>query len=350
MRRAYPRLFRRLIRSIAKKSSHLSPLSPRNSATDSTACTESVQAGNTRSEHSNRLNIEQSNRSEEYAVIDYHGESAWNHVEHWMWPLFTDRWGTLRARLGLPPYPLGDGKRETLLAAAVHAGMLDNREKNAHEIEGVEYVRSYSNPGIDPARLPPVLYLFSKLVVDASPFWPDSVRVCGFVYPSPSLRQGNPDDAIATVEGVSTAGQEFAAQQHVGNKSYRTEAPNARRGRAANIGTAEPLPPEVDAFLCARDDKPLFIGFGSMWNMCPMGYGLACALRTMLLAAKQTGVRCLVALPGIMSGRDEGKDVNDRYPDVGTRELEAATDFVLGEFSTLVARDDLLVSVCVWLH
>ncbi|CAN0528800.1 unnamed protein product, partial [Ectocarpus sp. 12 AP-2014] len=33
-------------------------------------------------------------------------ETAWDHVEHWMWPLFTNRWATFRERLGLDPCPL----------------------------------------------------------------------------------------------------------------------------------------------------------------------------------------------------------------------------------------------------
>jgi len=55
------------------------------------------------------------------------GRVSWREVQHWMWPLFTERWAGFRQeRLGLPPAPLmmplrdGSGGSTALLPRVVH--------------------------------------------------------------------------------------------------------------------------------------------------------------------------------------------------------------------------------------
>ncbi|CAM9102141.1 unnamed protein product [Chrysoparadoxa australica] len=75
----------------------------------------------------------------------------WGCLEHWMWPLYTDRWTPLREQLGLPDLS-------------------------------------------SDATATPLLYLFSPLLVEPSSYWPRSVKVCGYVSPSSpprAARDGN---------------------------------------------------------------------------------------------------------------------------------------------------------------
>ncbi|KAG2490237.1 hypothetical protein HYH03_011361 [Edaphochlamys debaryana] len=75
-------------------------------------------------------------------------------VSHWLWPLFTERWGEWRERLlRLPPLPLHD--RDT----------------------GEPLTRGRLPPA------PPLLYGFSERVVPRPPYWPPSVTLCGFWQP-----------------------------------------------------------------------------------------------------------------------------------------------------------------------
>eukprot|EP00903_Cladosiphon_okamuranus_P017745 g16335.t1 len=105
------------------------------------------------------------------------------------------------------------------------------------------------------------------------------------------------------------------------------------------------LPPDVEAFLSAREERPVYIGFGSMWTMCSPGYRLAFALRVLLVGARQAGSRCMVHLPareaaGVGKGGFEGAETGD-----GSRlaELDAAMDWIWGEFNASAAQNSLLV-------
>ncbi|KAK3258168.1 hypothetical protein CYMTET_32777 [Cymbomonas tetramitiformis] len=75
------------------------------------------------------------------------GEVTWREVDHWMWPLFTERWGAWRQyRLRLPPVPL-------------------------------------TTPIEQGSFLPPpttLLYGLSEILVDPPGYWPGSVATCGF--------------------------------------------------------------------------------------------------------------------------------------------------------------------------
>ncbi|KXZ47822.1 hypothetical protein GPECTOR_32g434 [Gonium pectorale] len=92
-------------------------------------------------------------------------------VQHWMWPLFTERWGDWRAdALGLPPLPL---------------------HRRCDDVGGSDVGGGSGGGGADPVALsveelppaPPLLYGFSGLVVPRPPYWPRSVRLCGFWQP-----------------------------------------------------------------------------------------------------------------------------------------------------------------------
>ena len=283
-----------------------------------------------------------------------------------MWPLFTDRWGDFRERLGLHPCPLHEEQA------------LEPLHKRAGE-EGV----CSSVPGngardtltaVDPGQLPLVLYLFSALVVDRSPFWPDCVRVCGYIFPTPTPTptpapapapapaaaaqpKSSLDPASSPVERQRrNTAQSSGEQSHeVGSKPARAsdqpecdtgiDVDSKPRARAANGGSSG-LPPSVEAFLSAREGRPIYVGFGSMWTMCTPGYRLAFALRVLLLGARQAGSRCMVHLPSregahAEKGGSQGAEMGD-----GNRlaELDSAMGWVLGEFSASAAQDDLLVS------
>ena len=88
---------------------------------------------------------------------------GWRDVEHWMWTLWTERWGDWRAdRLGLPSLPL---------SAAEEAGG-------------------------GAAALPPptpLLYGFSEALVDRPGYWPPAVQVTGFWHAPPDWEAGSAD-------------------------------------------------------------------------------------------------------------------------------------------------------------
>lgn len=243
---------------------------------------------------------------------------------------------------------------------------------------GQEGVRS-SVPGhgardsltaVDPAQLPLVLYLFSPLVVDASPFWPDCVRVCGYLFPTPTP---TPTPTTTTqpksVLGPASSLGERRRQRPVQSSEYQRHQVDSNlnlprasdlpendagvdvgdkpRAACAETGNVSGLPPDVEAFLAAReDDRPIYVGFGSMWTMCSPGYRLAFALRVLLLGARQAGSRYIVHLPAREAaaageGGFQGADGGDISR---LAELGSAMDWVLGEFSASAAQDDLLVS------
>lgn len=322
MRRSYPRLFRRLIRPLVKRSYGLptvplpSPESVLPHASTPSSATATIDSV-----------VEKGECGEKYAArCSERDETAWNHVEHWMWPLFTDQWSAFRARLGLHPCPLAN---EDTPARG------DQRDGSS--------TKDITPNGIDPARLPPVLYLFSGLVVDESPFWPASVRVCGYLYTPQSAPRSN--FSPRTVEGESTAGKILPGQQNAGNSAKLSAAEQSSQflGEADSNHEAHGcLPRQVESFLLAREDRPLFIGFGSMWDMCTPGYGLACCLRSGVLAARQAGLRCLVSIPRMECNRGEQAQSSVERMDK-TRELEIATEFLMGELKAAAGEDSLLV-------
>ncbi|KAG7551809.1 hypothetical protein ISN45_Aa06g024430 [Arabidopsis thaliana x Arabidopsis arenosa] len=78
------------------------------------------------------------------------GKVSWSDVTHWMWPLFTEEWGSWRyEELNLSCYPFADPVTDLPIW--------------------------HSRP---PSPL--VLYGFSKEIVECPDYWPLSVRVCGF--------------------------------------------------------------------------------------------------------------------------------------------------------------------------
>ncbi|KAJ4887875.1 UDP-Glycosyltransferase superfamily protein [Raphanus sativus] len=78
------------------------------------------------------------------------GKISWSDVTHWMWPLFTEEWGSWRSEeLNLSCYPFADPVTDL----------------------PIWHIRPSS---------PLVLYGFSKEIVECPDYWPLSVRVCGF--------------------------------------------------------------------------------------------------------------------------------------------------------------------------
>ncbi|KAL6328723.1 hypothetical protein AAG906_003409 [Vitis piasezkii] len=75
---------------------------------------------------------------------------CWKDVTHWMWPLFTEDWGSWRSDdLNLSPWPFTD------------------------PVTGLPMWH-------DRYPSPVLLYGFSKEVVECPGYWPSNVRVCGF--------------------------------------------------------------------------------------------------------------------------------------------------------------------------
>ncbi|GAY53637.1 hypothetical protein CUMW_150640 [Citrus unshiu] len=75
---------------------------------------------------------------------------CWGDVIHWMWPLFTENWGSWRSEeLNLSACPFMD------------------------PVTGLP-------TWYDRASSPKLLYGFSKEIVECPDYWPSSVRVCGF--------------------------------------------------------------------------------------------------------------------------------------------------------------------------
>ncbi|XP_020572535.1 sterol 3-beta-glucosyltransferase UGT80B1 isoform X2 [Phalaenopsis equestris] len=82
-------------------------------------------------------------------------EVCWNDVEHWMWPLFTEEWGTWRSDcLHLSPLPFMD--------PVTNLPIWHKRVKS-----------------------PLLLYGFSKEIVECPGYWPSNAHVCGFWFLPP---------------------------------------------------------------------------------------------------------------------------------------------------------------------
>lgn len=265
-------------------------------------------------------------------------ETAWAHLEHWMWPLFTDKWGPFREQLGLDPCPFQED------------GAMEPSEVDQHGLltagnGAIDALRT-----VDPRQLPLVLYLFSPLVVDLSPFWPQCVRICGYLFPSPATtkqRKGGQKTSC------SLDGRQILAPQLAEQPSQLSPEPTRASDKPASDiviqaghdcpapGKRCLLPPDVEGFLSARDDRPIYIGFGSMWGMCSPGYRLSFALGVLLLGARQAGFRCVVSLPtrepaGVRKDNVEGAE--------RLRELDSAMEWVLGESAASESQGDLLVN------
>lgn len=308
-------------------------------------------------------------------------ETAWTHVEHWMWPLFTDRWEPFRQRLGLDPCPLSEDEEKTS-EIAPRKGKGESDLSLGHSSTLEMKTKAVVNVNTNKRFFPLVVYLFSPLLVDVSPFWPSSVKIGGYLFPSPKINIMNSTSASPSkskdarfvaerggrqelspggggnsVEGTaasvvgtpSVPVKRHKRQDQTAAATYSTASEDAVIGfgdQPRNVGefdtdeTPPCLPNNVESFLSLREDRPLYVGFGSMWDMCPPGYRLAFALRTMLLGVRQAGCRCIVVLPTktpVQVGIGVGG--NNRLV-----ELDSATDFVMGEFASSMGPHDLLVS------
>ncbi|CAM9436501.1 unnamed protein product, partial [Hapterophycus canaliculatus] len=273
-----------------------------------------------------------------------HGEDAWSHVEHWMWPLFSDRWGAFRERLGLRPCPLNNDPARESLAMGTQCSSAAHND--------VVSVRS----AVDPLNLPLVLYLFSPLVVDASPYWPKSVRICGYVFPPMAQRakargrkngRGSLIDAEVRVDSSSEERHQLDRTPSDASFKPRRRVIRTKEDGAPSEEVGD-LAPDVDAFLSSREDRPIFVGFGSMWGMCVPDFPLALALRVVLVAAKQAGLRCLINLPNVLQReaaglQDGGKKEREGTNEGRLKELESATEWVRGEFAVPRNQNDVEV-------
>lgn len=343
MRRTYPRLFRALNR-IPDKPSNTTTVITLNSPVTTLAESASNPASAAESLPNTGKQYSAAGTGDSYPDVETkrggrgRDQTAWTHVEHWMWPLFTDRWGPFRERLGLHPCPFSEDIEP-------HAGKGTEAELAGANVPLV-------SSAVDPTHLPLVLYMFSSLVVDTSPFWPESARVCGYLYPSAARM--TPGKRAPEGARISKNGREAPARSNPRELQHQT--PCVARGMAGGglfVGVdvkapelAPCLPPGVEAFLSARGSRPLYVGFGSMWGMCPSDYRLASALRVVLLGARQAGARCLVLLPA-REDAGPGGDVSVGVKGVKhswLHELDSATDFVLNEFAVSTGDDGLLVS------
>lgn len=109
---------------------------------------------------------------------------SWGHVRHWMWALFTERWGFRQQHLGLGPCPLLD--RQGL---AVDHGMM--------------------------ARSVPFLYGLSELLVSRPGYWPPDVRLCGFWHMPPGVERPLPPVVARFLTQADAAADPGADLQHV---------------------------------------------------------------------------------------------------------------------------------------
>ncbi|GLI65652.1 hypothetical protein VaNZ11_009252 [Volvox africanus] len=117
-----------------------------------------------------------------------HSRITFSEVTHWMWPLFTERWGEWRRSvLGLPALPLHRYHVETHgLESECPGGAGDNRAAHYGDGEPGDLDLCGSEEALPLDCLPPappLLYGFSELVVPRPPYWPDSVTACGFWQP-----------------------------------------------------------------------------------------------------------------------------------------------------------------------
>ncbi|KAA8536524.1 hypothetical protein F0562_029002 [Nyssa sinensis] len=137
---------------------------------------------------------------------------CWKDVIHWMWPLFTEDWGSWRSiDLNLSPWPFTD------------------------PVTGVPMWH-------DRPSSPLLLYGFSKEVVECPGYWPSNVRVCGFW--------------ILPMEWQFSCNKcgEISALISSGNLNTKDEMCSAHTGLQSFLKTPASLP-------------PVFIGLSSVGSM-----------------------------------------------------------------------------------
>ncbi|CAN0313578.1 unnamed protein product, partial [Ectocarpus fasciculatus] len=267
LRRTYPRLYRRLTRVLNK---------PRLSRNE--GCEGAAPAPASSGEEPSELSQAAETRRGRL-------ENTWDHVEHWMWPLFTNRWGTFWERLGLDPCPLQDD----LVAKP--------SEPRGEGLTLADNGCLSSLRTIDPTDLPLVLYLLSPLVVDASHYWPECGRHAPKGRPSRATNSRRQTRTGAIRDRATPPFNTCLRFQQAGRPVSQSE--NSSATLEERLG----IPPSVEGFLSVREGRPIYVGFVSIWGMCMPGYRLAFALRVLLPGARQAGARCLVNCPTCLLGR-----------------------------------------------
>ncbi|KAL4436583.1 hypothetical protein ABPG75_003722 [Micractinium tetrahymenae] len=177
------------------------------------------------------------------------GTVGWSDVRHWLWPLFTERWGPWRYhRLGLPEVPFSDRP-----------------------------------PGEDLPAPPPLLYGISEAVVPRPGFWPQAAHLCGF-WSGQHCFAGSQDQLpmlVATL--LASHGAEGVQQQAGGGHSAATQA---------GLEAVAAAPPSAQA-----ERAPICVDFGSMGllGLLPHPRLLAAVLQA---AARLLGRRMLLLTAG----------------------------------------------------
>ncbi|BDA42418.1 probable sterol 3-beta-glucosyltransferase at C-terminar half [Coccomyxa sp. Obi] len=240
-------------------------------------------------------------------ALQHQGEGVrWAEIEHWMWPLFTERWGAWRQeRLCLPAVP-------------------------------------YQTASSLPAA-PLLLVCLSPCLMDQPSTWPPSIRVCGSIKPAEcgalvrkgqrwpgkdatqekiSWQQGNLFGKMASAETVEYAGstvksmqdrdvQGSASAEYDHKNKSMSESPSIRETestqtlKAADRSSAPLKRPRLYEFpldICSVPDLTdidvslICIDFGSMGSMGLLGNAKQ-LVEILALALKQSAV-CGVLLTG----------------------------------------------------
>ncbi|XP_018439017.1 sterol 3-beta-glucosyltransferase-like isoform X2 [Raphanus sativus] len=171
------------------------------------------------------------------------GKVSWSDVTHWMWPLFTEEWGTWRSEeLNLSCYPFADPVTDL----------------------PIWHIRPSS---------PLVLYGFSKEVVECPDYWPLSVRVCGFWF-LPNEWQFSCNkcgDSPSSAGLLGTTDESHACSNHTGLYAFVSDS----------------LEPAL----------PIFVGLSSIGSMGFMKNPLA-FLRVLQSVIQITGYRFILLTAG----------------------------------------------------
>ncbi|KAK9134403.1 hypothetical protein Syun_013733 [Stephania yunnanensis] len=143
---------------------------------------------------------------------------SWKDVIHWMWPLFTEDWGSFRSDLNLSPCPF----------------------TVSDPVTSLPILSDWPKP-------PLLLYGFSKEVVECPGYWPSNARVCGFWF--------LPMDWQFSCSGCRT--------------NLVTDCPGHLNAKFELCAVHT----DLQSFLTAStSDLPIFIGLSSVGRQVHMGF------------------------------------------------------------------------------
>ncbi|KAL0365080.1 UNVERIFIED_CONTAM: Sterol 3-beta-glucosyltransferase [Sesamum angustifolium] len=191
------------------------------------------------------------------------GKIGWEDVIHWMWPLFTDDWGTWRSYdLQLSFWPF------TVVIAATRSSV-----ESYDPVTGLPtWQRAFSSTPtftwmwtillfFDPLLAWMGRYGFSQEVVECPGYWPSAVRVCGFWF-------------FPEWQFSCTGCAEISSLICLGKLNAEDELCSVHA--------------KLTEFLCSSEEQPIFISLSSIAGYGPLDAAIKMFAQTSSSSSEQT--------------------------------------------------------------